>query len=170
MGAWHHRGKNGEDLLTVYNPCPWVMLGSVIVWAIAALSGCNPSTPAAPAEPVITKQELEANVIDDHYMIVWVRNEGDEGPVQVSVNGTLVQTHTERGESGATKALRETFTTKPAPPPQQVNDYKPFGNWKTVVRMEKGERKKIRIRLSGYSVWGDVELSVFAMGLPETLD
>lgn len=148
------------------------MIASVSRWSIAILlailwvaaSGCSAS-PVAPARPTVVKENLERNLLSNNRMLVCVRNDGEAGPVKVVVSAYAVTTHSERGESGVGKFMRESFTTSDEPPRQSVNQYRDTGRWEVTRDFAKGETQEFAIELPGYSSWSIDRVNVYAFGL-----
>lgn len=142
-----------------------------IVTVALATTGCHSDNeqsttpqPVPPAKPTVVTWKTDVNLLSDNQAIVTVKNEGDDGWVKVLVSWNKTQTSWERGESGAEKAVRETFTRKPEPGPTVNEERYVARRWSGTERFASGEQKTLTIDLPGHSSW-DGHLSVVAVAV-----
>lgn len=157
---------------------PFLLACAYAVLSIVACGGCDesaprpspPPPPPIPARPIIVSERTETHVFADNQEIIQVKNEGDAGLVECSVNWMETKTTytSERGESGAEKVLRETFTRKPEPPSETKENSMTYcrQSWTSKKMMQKGETSEFAIDLKGHSSWSG-HLYVAVRGLPQ---
>lgn len=143
------------------------------VSGLGACLGCGappPPPPKIPAQPKIVSERTDTNFFANNQEHVQVKNEGEAGMVECTVYWVETETTTtvERGESGAEKALRETFTRQVEPPPQEKVKYATRLNksWTLKKMMQKGETTEFLFDLEGHSSMSG-HLKVRVCGLPQ---
>jgi len=143
----------------------------LVLLGLQFAGGCSkpppaPVAPVAPAVPRVLAHQFQGAFLGDNQMTVRLRNDGEAGHVMIIVRGRRYTKHTERGESGLEKSLRETFTTKHEPSPKEIKTFQIGTEWGDIIHMASGETTDVVIKLPGHSSLERVAFDVRAVGIP----
>ena len=147
------------------------LLYSAVAWGL----GWGRPTAAVPLpKPVIVSKELSFNFLAPHEVQVKVRNDGAAGLVRIELSSWSTSLEVKRSESGIEKSIRETFTTKLAPPPLEYDTkYHSTIEGSEKIWLEAGETKSVTVPLASYN-WSDMvsgkRWSAVAYGIPPEQD
>jgi len=132
----------------------------LIVFAVL-LAGCGgdrvsktrsrPTPPPPPAKPQLVKSKVLGSIFSDNVCVATVKNLGKDGRVYVRVTWEKSRTSSKRGESGAGKAWRETFTRDDQPGRDYTTTWYEAGKWDKELYLQSGEEKTVRFDLPGHS-------------------
>ncbi len=161
-----------QTLLLLAGVLAAMILVLYLVYSAAAwLMGWNSAveTKTVP-KPVIVSKELSFNLLSPHTVDVQVRNDGVAGRVRIELRSYTQSLEAKRSESGIEKSLRETFTTKLAPPPVKYETkYESMLEGTEDVWLEAGESKTVKVNLAVYN-WADMisgkQWSASAIAIP----